>query len=54
MHSQGYKEVDPAQLVEWRRELPEYHKALLGGCTLLVKPLQEPQQRAGWGLFQQQ
>jgi hypothetical protein len=28
----------------WRRELPEYHKGLVGGCSLLVKPL--PKARA--------
>eukprot|EP00775_Hariotina_reticulata_P010420 gene10420-10578_t len=31
----GYKEASSEQQMLWRRELPEYHKSLVAGCTLL-------------------
>lgn len=36
----SYQELPIETLVEWRQELPEYHKQLVGNCTLLVRPLQ--------------
>jgi hypothetical protein len=38
----GYKPVSSEQQMLWRREIPEYHKGLIGGCSLLVKPLPKP------------
>ncbi|KIY97661.1 hypothetical protein MNEG_10303 [Monoraphidium neglectum] len=35
----GYRDLDIEQLVAWRAELPEYNKSLVGGFTLLERPL---------------
>eukprot|EP00879_Flechtneria_rotunda_P033029 GHRR01036547.1.p1 GENE.GHRR01036547.1~~GHRR01036547.1.p1 ORF type:complete len:334 (+),score=122.03 GHRR01036547.1:218-1219(+) len=35
----GFKPPGSEQQMGWRNELPEYHKSLIAGCTLLVKPL---------------
>lgn len=35
----GFKSASSEAQMLWRRELPEYHKGLVGGCSLLVKPL---------------
>lgn len=42
----GYKPASSEQHMLWRRDLPEYHKNLTAGCTLLVKPLTLKQK--GW------
>jgi hypothetical protein len=42
-----YKPVSSEQAMMWRLELPDYHKALVGTTTLLVKPLILPTKR-GW------
>jgi hypothetical protein len=39
LQRQGFKPAAAEQVMLWRRELPEYHKNLMAGCTLLVKPL---------------
>jgi hypothetical protein len=39
LQRQGFKPAAAEQAMLWRRELPEYHKNLIAGCTLLVKPL---------------
>lgn len=36
----GFKELPIEELVELRRELPDYHKSLVGGATLLVRALE--------------
>jgi len=38
----GFRSASSEQQMLWRRELPEYHKGLIGGCSLLVKPLLTP------------
>jgi hypothetical protein len=38
--ARGFRPASSEQAMLWRRELPEYHKGLIGGCSLLVKPLQ--------------
>lgn len=35
----GFKLAAAEQAMLWRRELPEYHRNLVAGCSLLVKPL---------------
>jgi hypothetical protein len=45
----GFTDATPEQKMAWRKELPEYHKNLVGHCTLLVKPLQLPAKCSGWG-----
>lgn len=35
----GFRPATSEAQMLWRRELPEYHKGLVGGCSLLVKPL---------------
>ena len=35
----GFKLASAEQAMLWRRELPEYHRNLVAGCSLLVKPL---------------
>lgn len=40
----SFREASSEQKMLWRRDLPEYHKGLVGGCRLLVKPL--PQRKA--------
>jgi hypothetical protein len=49
-YSQGYAPASPAQRMAWRTALPEYHRNLVNGCDLLVKPLPLPAKR-GWGFF---
>lgn len=41
----GYKPLPIETLVEWRAEIPEYHKSLVGGHALLERPLQAPRAR---------
>jgi hypothetical protein len=38
-HHLGFRPASSEAQMLWRRELPEYHKGLIGGCCLLVKPL---------------
>jgi hypothetical protein len=35
----GFRPATSEAQMLWRRELPEYNKGLVGGCSLLVKPL---------------
>jgi hypothetical protein len=38
----GFKSASSEAQMLWRRELPEYHKGLVGNCSLLAKPLPKP------------
>jgi hypothetical protein len=44
----GFKAAAAEQSMLWRRELPEYHKNLIAGCTLLVKPLSSSKGKRWW------
>lgn len=44
----GYRHAGAEQVMLWRRELPEYHKSLTAGCSLLVKPLLSSKKNKGW------
>lgn len=43
----GFKSASSEQQMVWRRDLSEYHKGLIGGCSLLVKAV--PLSKAGGG-----
>lgn len=34
-----FRPASSEQQMLWRRELPEYHRGLVGGCKILLKPL---------------
>lgn len=34
-----FRPASSEQQMIWRRELPEYHRGLVGGCRILLKPL---------------
>jgi hypothetical protein len=36
----GFAEASPQQRAAWRRELPEYHRALMAGCQVLASSVQ--------------
>lgn len=41
----GFRPASSEQQMLWRRELPEYHKGLIGGCPLLLKPISKGKNR---------